>query len=275
MANNFSKIRVGGVPEHFNLPWKKWLSFQNDTKRNFDWEWTDFPGGSGAMLQALKEEKIDLALVLTEAVANAIKQGAEIEPLSIYVESPLVWGIFSGKNNPISSISPVFDKKYAISRPGSGSQLMAKVDARLRGENLEEAQFIVVQDLEGAKKALQKGDADLFLWEKWMTKPLVDQGIFKMLDERPTPWPCFILVARSNFWNAQAAIQNEIKSAFELVLVQAKLLKNKPDGHLDIARAYSLENDDSFTWLAHVEWTKAWRSPEEELELAKKILAEV
>jgi hypothetical protein len=32
-----------------------------------------------------------------------------------------------------------------------------------------------------------------FMWERFMTKPLVDKGILDELVDCPTPWPCFKL----------------------------------------------------------------------------------
>jgi sulfonate transport system substrate-binding protein len=82
---------------------------------------------------------------------------------------------------------------------GSGSHLMARVDAHLRNLKIKDDQWMIVQNLEGAKTALSEQSADLFLWEKWMTRPLVDAGILKMIDERPTPWSCFLWSFEMNF----------------------------------------------------------------------------
>jgi sulfonate transport system substrate-binding protein len=274
MAKSLPKIRIGGVPEHFNLPWKIWLESNSDIASEAEWDWKDFPGGSGAMLLALTEDQLDIALILTEAAANSIMQGAEIKALSIYVDSPLVWGIFSGVANPATSIEPVHGKKYAISRFGSGSHLMAKLDAKIRGEMLEENQFVLVQNLAGAEKALTDLEADLFFWEKWMTKPLVDQGIMKMLGERPTPWPCFVLVSSNSFWEKQEN-QKAVKIAFSEVLKIASQLKTDPNGYQKIGEAYGLQPEDAKTWLEHVKWAELWQDPENEIKMAEKALREL
>jgi ABC-type nitrate/sulfonate/bicarbonate transport system substrate-binding protein len=51
--------------------------------------------------------------------------------------------------------------------------------------------------IEGAVTALTNGSADYFMWERFMTQPLVDRGIFRRLADCPTPWPCFVIAARS------------------------------------------------------------------------------
>jgi len=269
-----SKIRLAGLPEHFNYPWKTWLKGNISHFQGFTWEWNDFPGGSGAMIQSLENGEIDVALVLTEALANAQMKGSAIVPLSVFVESPLVWGIFSSKKNAISQVSPTVGKKYAISRFGSGSELMAKVEAKARGEKIEQENFVLVQNLEGARNALGKLEADLFFWEKWMTKPLVDSGEFKMIDELPTPWPCFVMVCTPTF---QKEIQklNALRSAFTEILYIGTKLKADTSSNLEIAREYGLKPEDIKTWLSFVEWANVWRDPENELNMAKNTLAEI
>ena len=77
---------------------------------------------------------------------------------------------------------------------GSGSHLMALVAARQRGA--PDPEFEVVGDLQGARKALKNKEADLFMWEKFTTKPLVDSGEWSRVAEVPTPWPCFAVCVR-------------------------------------------------------------------------------
>ena len=50
--------------------------------------------------------------------------------------------------------------------------------------------FEVIKNLDGAVKGLTEGEADYFMWEKFTTKPFVDDGIFRRIDNCPSPWPC-------------------------------------------------------------------------------------
>jgi len=267
-------IRLGGVPEHFNYPWKLWL---NDVDSNFEdcaWEWTDFPGGSGAMIQALESGETDVAFVLTEAVANAKMKGSNIVPLAVFVESPLIWGIFTSSKNELTQISPVENKKYAISRRGSGSELMAKVDSLIRVETIPEDNFIVVQNLEGARFSLASGETDLFMWEKWMTKPLVDAGEFKMIDERPTPWPCFLMVCTPEFYQDKKALET-LNLAYMQVLRFADSFKRDGASAEILNVEYKIQVGDAKTWLNHVKWAQNWIQPEESLQQASEIIARI
>jgi sulfonate transport system substrate-binding protein len=260
-------IRLGGVPEHFFYPWKKWLDENSGSESGMHWTWTDYPGGSGAMIQALENNEIDFAFLLTESACKAMSAGAQIDALSVYVQSPLLWGIFTGSGNPLETVQPVNERKYAISRFGSGSELMAQVDARKRGTSIEPHQWVLAQNLIGAEKALSSGEADLFFWEKWTTKPLVDKGIFKMVDVCPSPWASFILVSRSE--ERQMAIRMEaIKSAFEATVKTASKLKMSSETAAIISKEYHLLESDAADWLQQVEWVAEWTNPELEIQKA-------
>jgi len=264
-------IQIGGVPEHFFYPWKKWLKESHRSKMDFNWVWTDYPGGSGAMLQALEAREIDFAFLLTESAAFAQSAHLPIQPLSIFVKSPLQWGIFTGSHNPLESVPPVDKRTYAISRFGSGSHLMAMVDAYNRNEKIEENQWRVIQNLAGAENALKNLEADLYFWEKWTTKPLVDRGVFKMVDVCPSPWPSFVLVARSGVVNDETRM-NAVKQAFSEVLALAHKLKSDPDGSKEISESYGLAHSDAFDWLNQVEWVDSWNNPEADIKKASDFL---
>lgn len=260
-------IRLGGVPEHFFYPWKKWLEENSGTASGMNWTWTDYPGGSGAMIQALENNEIDFAFLLTESTFKALSAGSDIEALSVFVQSPLLWGIFTGAGNPLNTVEPVNKRKYAISRFGSGSELMAMVDARKRGATIEKDQWVLAQNLTGAEKALSSGEADLFFWEKWTTKPLVDKGVFKMVDVCPGPWASFILAGRKE--ESRSEIRMEaLKSAFATVTRMAEELKMHRESAALISSEYHLMESDAADWLRHVEWVKEWTNPDAEIQKA-------
>lgn len=189
------KIRLGGVPEHFNLPIRLAQERGVFSSRGVELEWTDFPGGTGQMTQALRNDEIDACVLLTEGIIADIIKGNPSKLISEYVTTPLTWGIHTGANNSLNEHKHIFDKQYAISRYGSGSHLMAIIDAESRGKKLEHSQFTVIKDLSGAIPSLESGETDVFYWEKYTTKPLVDKGVFKRVGEFNTPWPCFVVAA--------------------------------------------------------------------------------
>jgi sulfonate transport system substrate-binding protein len=143
-------IKIGGVPEHFNLPILMAIEKGGFKQQGLDIEWTYYPGGTGAMTAALDSGELDLAILLTEGFISAVNNGLSACIVKVYIDSPLVWGIYSGATSPTQSIYDDTPKKYAISRFGSGSHLMAMIHAEERGEKLEEKDFVIINSLEGA-----------------------------------------------------------------------------------------------------------------------------
>ncbi len=72
-----------------------------------------------------------------------------------YIKSPLIWGIHTGANSEVNSETSFADIKFAISRPGSGSHLMASVEAKNRGITLQPNQFVDVGTIHGAVEAFK------------------------------------------------------------------------------------------------------------------------
>lgn len=256
-------IRIGGVPEHFNLPWHMGIESGAFNDAGLEVQYNDYPGGTGALTRALAEGELDIAIVLTEGVTAAILKGNDSKIIKTYVESPLIWGIHTGVNNSITSTDQMAGKRYAISRFGSGSNLMAIVDAAQRGLSIEKEQFVKVGNLEGARKALAKDEADLFLWEKFMTKPLVDKGEFRRIGETLTPWPCFMAATPSHFLSSHAG---DLRTVLDIAQQQAKLLMDDPESPVRIAERYGLQVEDAQAWFSETRWSQNFDMPEQALQ---------
>ncbi|MEC8830784.1 MAG: ABC transporter substrate-binding protein, partial [Bacteroidota bacterium] len=186
-------VKIIGVPEHFNLPWHLAMEDNAFEDRGIQLEWTDIPEGTGKMTQMLQDGEADLAIILTEGIIKSISQGNPAKIVQVYVSSPLLWGIHvDGKSNR-NSISELKEDPIAISRMGSGSHLMAYINAQNQGWDTEKLQFEIINNLDGAVENLTSGSNAYFMWEHFTTKPLVDKGIFKRVGDCPTPWPCFVV----------------------------------------------------------------------------------
>jgi len=72
-------LRIGGVPEHFNYPWYLTLKDKKYHEVGINLRWKDFDGGTGAMIEALNNQQIDLAVVLTEGIVKSIAEGAPLK----------------------------------------------------------------------------------------------------------------------------------------------------------------------------------------------------
>lgn len=265
------KIRVGGVPEHFNLPWHLCLEEGDFQYEGIDLEWTDFPDGTGAMNKALRNGEIDVAIILTEGIVKDITAGNPSRIIQSYIETPLIWGLHVDVNSRFKSIEDLRGTTAAISREGSGSQLMAYVNAGNSGWNIENLQFEIVGDIQGAVEALKNDTAQYFMWEKYTTKPWVDKGIFRRVGDCPTPWSCFVVAAREDFIH-----ENEHDLAKMLGAVNAKSasFKEIPNIEETLSSRYGIQIEDIVNWLDITAWSQH-QLAEEELSKVQNSLEEL
>ncbi len=256
------QLRIGGVPEHFNLPWQQAIDALSFGELNIDVIFTEYPGGTGAMTTALAEGELDAALLLTEGAVADILNGSDNRLVSVYVDSPLIWGIHVAAGSEIRDASEIEGRRYAISRYGSGSHLIAIVDAAERGFSTTNMAFETVGTIDCAREALKEGTADVFLWEKHMTQPLVDAGEFRRVGERAVPWPAFVVSVRRDYLAGHAAV---LRSVLGIVRTFAKQLKDGKDSALLISRSYDIALADAESWLEHVQWSSDTVCPDEAL----------
>lgn len=246
-------LKIGGVPEHFNLPWHLCIENGDFEKENLNVSWEEFPGGTGAMNSALRNKEIDVAIILTEGIIKDIHAGNPSKIVQNYVYSPLIWGIHVDSNSPYHSLSELENTKVAISRLGSGSQLMAYVNAENQGWDTQNLQFEIVGDIEGAVKALKEDKAQYFMWEHFTTKPLVDNGTFKRLGDCPTPWPCFVIAVRDEILQKRLP---EIEKMLQIINSRTSGFKEIPDIVPILAGKYDQKPEDIREWLKITSWSQ-------------------
>lgn len=245
-------IRIGGVPEHFNLPWLLAVEEGLFASAGYDVKWVDFPGGTGAIMKALEAGELDLATPLTEGAVTAIANGNPSRFVSIWVDSPLLWGIHVAGSAKGAGVADLEGQRFAISRFGSGSDLMARVLAEEQGWEISDDNFVVVGGLDGAIEALPAGDAEIFLWNKSMTQPHVSNGTFARAGVLPTPWPSFAVVASTAFLEAHPGAAAPISVIARLRA--AALAADEKLAQKVVAR-YRLDFASATEWADQVEWT--------------------
>lgn len=247
-------INIGGVPEHFNLAWYLTLKNGEYKDKDINLRWKDYFGGTGAMCKALREKEIDLAVILTEGIVKDIIAGNESKIVQTFVQSPLIWGIHVAHDSPYQTIEDLKGKKVAISRYGSGSHLMAYINAQNNNWDLEkDLKFRVINNLEGAVEGLTNSNADYFLWEKFTTKPLVDNGTFRRIGNCPSPWPCFVIAVREEFLEKN---KDDVKSILDIINTTTSEFKDIPSIDKTIANRYDQKIEDVQEWLSLTEWSQ-------------------
>jgi len=247
-------MTISGVPEHFNLPWHLCLENGDFKKAGLDVTWTDVPEGTGKLCQMLRSGETDVAVILTEGIIKDILAGNPSKIVQVYVESPLIWGIHVSAQSKYQHVSELQNTTAAISRNGSGSQLMAYVNAENQGWPKDNLKFEIVHTIDGAVEALQNGRADYFMWERFMTKPLVDNGTFRYVSDCPTPWPCFVIAVRSEILEDNS---ENIETLLSVVNNMTSKLKEMEGIDLILSQRYGQKQDDIRQWLSLTQWSQS------------------
>ncbi|HMC97950.1 MAG TPA: hypothetical protein VKG92_09860 [Flavobacteriales bacterium] len=246
-----TRIRIAGVPEHFNLPWQLALERRAFVRAGIELQWRTVPEGTGAMCKLLRAGEVDMAMLVTEGAVRDILNGNPGRIVSPYVDSPLTWGVHLGAKSTIGKLEELKDVPFAISRHNSGSHLAALAYARARGWSTTGRELIVVNDLKGAVARLQQSPPAAFLWEKFTTKPLVDAGTLRRVDEYRSPWPSFVIVATEAI---RAGHPKEVQRLLKVIRDQAAGLMQKKTAPEMIAQRYKMGLEDAREWFSSVRW---------------------
>ena len=246
-------LKIAGVPEHFNLPWHLCIENGEFEDAGIDLQWTDVPEGTGKLCQMLRDGETDIAVILTEGIVKDIVAGNDSKIVQVYVQSPLIWGIHVGAKSDYKKLADLKNGKVAISRYGSGSHLMAYVNAQNEGWDTKSLQFEIVNTLDGAIEALTNGTADYFMWERFMTKPIVDKGIFRRVADCPTPWPSFVIAVRSEVLKNDA---DAIGTILDIINQTTEEFKEIPSIDRTLAERYGQQVEDIDEWLDLTTWSQ-------------------
>lgn len=265
-------IRIGGVPEHFNLPILLAIERGRFAELDVTPEWTYYPGGTGAMTTALAEGGLDLAILLTEGFVAAAQRGLKAHIVKVYIDSPLIWGIYTGMNSATVSLYDSAPRKYAISRFGSGSHLMAMIHAEERGEKLKEEDFVVVNSLEGAAESFSAGQAQVLYWEKLMTRPFVEEGQLRLIGEFSAPWSGFLIVASDKAMQEKSA---EIYRCLQGINEASAAFRQDLYGPMELRKRFRMSPADITAWMQATVWNKDYSIRRHGLENAIAALSKI
>ena len=246
-------VKIAGVPEHFNLPWQLCIENGEFEAEDIDLQWKNIPEGTGKMCQMLRDGETDIAVILTEGIIKDIVAGNPSKIVQIYVQSPLIWGIHVAAKSDFYTIKDLKDKKVAISRLGSGSQLMAFVNANEQGWETDNLEFVIINTIDGAVEALKNETADYFMWEHFMTKPLVDKGIFRRVGDCPTPWPSFVIAVREEFLKKNP---KTVEKILEIINNTTHDFTQIPNIDHTLAELFNQKLEDIQEWLKLTQWSQ-------------------
>jgi ABC-type nitrate/sulfonate/bicarbonate transport system substrate-binding protein len=244
-------LKIGGVPEHFNLPWRLAIEEGRFREIGLDLHWSDMGGGTGQMIRGLETGALDIAVLLTEGITKSILEGLKAKIIQIYVVSPLHWGIHVPFKSDFKTVDDLKDQTFAISREGSGSHLITYVKASQEGWDTNTLKFNVVGDIYGGLWALEHNEAQAFLWEKYTTFPYTEQGKCRYIDEVVTPWPCFVIAVREEVLNENGALLKEMCRVVNEKALEVKKSENTVEV---ISWRYNLRSGQVENWLIETDW---------------------
>lgn len=263
-------MTIGGVPEHFNVPWHMALNGPHPAVGGVTTTWRDVPEGTGEMCRALSTGELDVAVLLTEGIVKHLDGGGTARIVGMYTASPLIWGIHVSAGGRIARMEDLEGATFAISREGSGSHLMAQLDAAQRG--WPEPHYVVVGDLEGGRSALLSGRADAFMWEKTMTLPLVLDGTFRRVGEFAGPWPAFAIAASAH---AIAEGLDWLPAVLDAVRAACATAESDVEATVRfIGDRYAIPADDILRWLDVTQWNCTQAVSSSMLEVVVRVLAD-
>jgi ABC-type nitrate/sulfonate/bicarbonate transport system substrate-binding protein len=130
---------------------------------------------------------------------------------------------------------------------------MAYVNADNQGWKTDNLQFEIINTIDGAVEALTNETADYFMWERFMTKPLVDKGIFRRIADCPTPWPCFVIAVREEVLEKNPVL---ISKTLAIINQITQEFKDIPSIDKTLASNYHQKIEDIQEWLSLTKWSQ-------------------
>lgn len=248
------KINIGGVNEHFNFPWKYGIARNFFYENGIDLQWHDIAGGTGEMTKLLRQNDLDIAVLLTEGIYYDLAQHTHSYVLSNYIDTPLKWGVFVNKNSSINNINQICNKTFSVSRLGSGSHLMAIVFAQQNHADIHKMRFIEKKSLYGGLEAIKSNEAEVFLWEKYTTRPFIEEYNLKYIGDIPTPWPAFSIACNKFFYeNNTSQVGKLLQTIFK---INTTINNNKTKYIHLIAKHANLPVTYIEEWISETTWAE-------------------
>ncbi|CCH44475.1 hypothetical protein BN7_4039 [Wickerhamomyces ciferrii] len=254
-------LKVGYVPEHFSTPIAFAQSKGFFQKLGLEIELIPYPSGSGHLIQSLEDNSIDIAIGLTEAFVRGIAQGKEnYKLIGTYVKSPLRWSISTGYNrDDLTNEDQLQDKSISISRIGSGSHVMSFVLALQKGFTKPfYSNFPILSNFKNLRDSVNLNPnvepSDAFMWEHFTTKRYYDNEEVKKIGEIYTPWPSWVINARTELVSTQKDKLTKFIQAIEQGIEYFQ--SNQRESIEYIFNNLDYSEEDAKEWIKTVEFNK-------------------
>jgi len=201
MASVTNVLKIACVPEHFSTPiYRLSAALQKNTipQTSISLEIVSCPGGTGQMLQLLRENEVDFAVALTEGLVVSLAQSTtNFRICGTYVNNPLTWAVSTHPSIPqTDDPSWILGKRIGISRFGSGSHIIPHIIPT--PPNATPFTFVECKDIHGLVSGIQDNKIDAFLWEKFTTRLHHSSGRLSHHSSITPSWPAFMVASHTS-----------------------------------------------------------------------------
>jgi sulfonate transport system substrate-binding protein len=244
-------LHIAGVPEPYNLPWHLGMEKGRFAEAGIDLQWHTVPEGTGRMCQMLRDGVLDMAVLVTEGAVTDILNGGPHRIVSTFVESALPWGVHVPATSSLLTPADLKGVRYAISRLGSGSHIMAMLHAERTGRRPGPDDLEVVHNMSGAARRMADPPPVIFLWERYVTSRYVETGVMHRVDVVRGDWPGFTIVAREDVIRDRAEV---MERALAVLAEEAIALREDPHSVELVMQNGGFSEELAREWLRHVRW---------------------
>jgi hypothetical protein len=91
------------------------------------------------------------------------------------------------------------------------------------------------------------------MWERFMTQPLVDKGIFRRIADCPSPWPCFVITVRNEVLEEHPKVIEQILDIINTTTEEFKMI---PSIDRTLASKYNQKVEAIQEWLKLTLWSQ-------------------
>ncbi|KAJ1947580.1 hypothetical protein GGF37_000345 [Kickxella alabastrina] len=203
------------------------------------------------MVKKLAAGELDVAICVTEGLVAGINSNkdASLRLFGTYVDTPLPWAVSVATDARFCSLDDLgFGAKFGISRPGSGSEVMARYAA----SQYEWAtpQFAVLGDINQLVAGTQEHKVDAFLWERTTMQRHYTAESVRYLGTVKPPWPAFSYGATEQFIRRNPGLLRDLIA--RIGQVAGRFMERREEGLRFVCDSLGYAAEDAVMWAGYV-----------------------
>ncbi|CAE7788462.1 unnamed protein product [Symbiodinium sp. CCMP2456] len=239
----------------------------------FHLHWVKCPPDADAVLAMLGAGLLDLAILQTEDVVQAVSLGSSLRICGTYTSSPRRFGLYVSSLKAQEAPSEVLRSPCGVLHNCLGAQLAVHMLGQHRDwQALGGLYLRPLSSLEAAKTAIASGRVEMVLWEKYLAYDCVASGEWVEVWQADLPWSSSLFAATKEATYAKAqSVQRFIDWAKQAAedFLQAESVE---DAEKLLASTYRLVGVSVIVWLSSVSWACRCQVRREDLSAALQSL---